>query len=215
MAHAPRGRFVTVEGQDGAGKTTNLSVIRDTLESSGIHVVQTREPGGTPWGEALRELVLNRGDTDIAPTAELLTIFAARAQHIHQVIEPALSAGKWVLCDRFTDATYAYQGGGRGISLDVIALLEDLVQGELQPDLTLLFDIDIDTSKARARQRSEADRFESEQDSFKQAVRKQYLQLAKQNPQRVRVIDASRSLEQVVREVRSRVNDFIRTVARD
>ncbi len=212
MTHVPRGRFVTVEGQDGAGKTTNLSVIRDTLESSGIHVVQTREPGGTPWGEALRDLVLNRHDIDIAPIAELLTIFAARAQHIHQVIEPALSSGKWVLCDRFTDATYAYQGGGRGISLDTIALLEDTVQGKLKPDLTLLFDIDIDTSNARARQRSEADRFESEQDSFKQAVRTQYLKLAKQNPQRVKVIDASRPLEQVVRAVRSQVNDFIKAV---
>lgn len=215
MTGVPRGRFITVEGQDGAGKTTNLSVIRNTLAGSGIHVVQTREPGGTPWGEALRELVLKRGDTDIAPTAELLTIFAARAQHIHQVIEPALRAGKWVLCDRFTDATYAYQGGGRGISLEFISLLEKMVQGKLQPDLTLLFDVDIDTGNARAQQRSQADRFESEQDAFKQAVRTRYLELAKQNPQRIKVIDASQPLEHVVRAVRSQVNDFIRTVARE
>jgi dTMP kinase len=212
MTHEPRGRFITVEGQDGAGKTTNLSVIRDTLAQSGIQVVQTREPGGTPWGEALRDLVLNCREIDIAPTAELLTIFAARAQHIHQVIEPALSTGRWVLCDRFTDATYAYQGGGRGVSLDTIALLESMVQGDLRPDLTLLFDVDIDTGIARARQRSKADRFESEQDSFKHAVRAQYLELAKHNPQRMRVIDASRPLEQVVREVRTQVNDFIKTI---
>ncbi len=212
MTQVPRGRFITVEGQDGAGKTTNLSVIRDALESSGIPIVQSREPGGTPWGEALRELILNYRDTDIVPTAELLTIFAARAQHIHQVIAPALSVGKWVLCDRFTDATYAYQGGGRGISLDAIALLEHMVQGQLQPDLTLLFDVDIDTGNARAQQRSTADRFESEQASFKQAVRTRYLTIAKQNPQRVKVIDASQPLEQVVREVRSQVNDFIRKV---
>lgn len=215
MTHVPRGRFITVEGQDGAGKTTNLSVIRNTLEGAGIDVVQTREPGGTPWGEALRELVLNYRDMDIAPTAELLIIFAARAQHIHQVIEPALRSGKWVLCDRFTDATYAYQGGGRGISLDTIALLEQMVQGKLQPDFTLLFDVDVDTGNARAERRSKADRFESEQDPFKQAVRAQYLELAKQHPQRVRVIDASQPLEQVVREVQSQVNEYLRTVIRE
>ncbi len=212
MTHSPRGRFITVEGQDGAGKTTNLSVIRDTLEQSSIQVVQTREPGGTPCGEALRELVLNRRDLDIAPTTELLTIFAARAQHILQVIEPALKSGRWVLCDRFTDATYAYQGGGRGISLDTIAVLEAMVQGTLQPDLTLLFDVDIDTGDARARQRSEADRFESEQHAFKRAVRAQYLALAQRNPQRIKVIDAAQPLEQVVHAVRSQVKAFLGTV---
>lgn len=212
MTHASRGRFVTVEGQDGAGKTTNLSVIRNVLENSGIDVVQTREPGGTPWGEALRELVLDYRDMDIAPTAELLIIFAARAQHLHQVIEPALSSGKWVLCDRFTDATYAYQGGGRGISLDTIALLEKMVQGTLQPDLTLLFDVDVDVGSARAQRRSKADRFESEQDSFKQAVRTQYLAIANQHPQRVRVIDASRSLEQVVGEVQRQITEYLRSI---
>lgn len=215
MTHVPRGRFITVEGQDGAGKTTNLSVIRGFLEQSGIQVVQTREPGGTPWGEALRELILKRRDMDIAPIAELLTIFAARAQHIYQIIGPALSSGKWVLCDRFTDATYAYQGGGRGISLETISVLEHMVQGQLQPDLTLLFDVDIETGNARAQQRSKADRFESEQDAFKQAVRTQYLELAKQHPRRVRVIDASRPLAQVVGDVRSQVNAFVRTVVRE
>ncbi len=212
MSQTSRGRFITVEGQDGAGKTTNLPVIRDILEQAGVRFIETREPGGTPCGEALREIVLNRDDMDIAPITELLTIFAARAQHIYEVIEPALDSGKWVLCDRFTDATYAYQGGGRGIPVDSIALLEAMVQGTLQPDLTLLFDVDVDTGNVRAQQRGQADRFEAEQDAFKQAVRREYLELAERHPRRIKVIDASRPLEQVVHQVQSHVAAFLRSV---
>jgi len=215
MIRKARGQFITVEGQDGAGKTTHLAVIRDTLKTAGVDVIQTREPGGTPWGEALRELVLNRSDLAIEPIAELLVIFAARAQHIGEVIKPALDSGRWVLCDRFTDATYAYQGGGRGVSLETIAMLEDIVQDKLQPDLTLLFDVDVETGRSRAHQRGQADRFESEQNVFKQAVRDQYLKLAKRNPERIKVIDAVRPLGEVDHDVKLQINEFIRTVRDD
>lgn len=204
-----RGRFITVEGQDGSGKSTNLAVISETLRSARIEFVQTREPGGTPLGEALRAIILEGKGLQICDAAELLMIFAARAQHIQQVIEPALAAGKWVLCDRFTDATYAYQGGGRGIAFDAIAQLEQWVQKDLRPDLTILFDTPVSVATARADGRGSADRFESEVDAFKQKVRSQYLELASKHPQRFVTINSDQELELVKADVVAAVSGFI------
>jgi len=192
-----RGKFITIEGQDGAGKSTNVAVIREYLEQQGIAFVQTREPGGTAFGEKVRELLLNSGDDLISDKAELLLIFAARAQHVLEVIEPALADGVWVLCDRFTDATYAYQGGGRGLLDDDIRTLEDHVQGRLRPDLTLLLDLPVELGQSRAGQRSEPDRFEIQRMDFKQKVRTAYLDRAKQYKERIRVVDASQPLTKV------------------
>ena len=201
-----RGRFLTVEGQDGAGKTTNLDRIEHIVRAAGHEVVRTREPGGTPLGDEIRRLVLHRGDLDIEPMAELLLIFAARAQHLGAVIRPALSAGVWVVCDRFTDATYAYQGGGRGVDPSAIAELEQRIQGDLRPDLTLLLDVDIATGALRA---AGHDRFESEEKAFKHRVREAYLARARIEPGRVRVVDAGRSLARVEKEVESILRQFI------
>ena len=192
-----RGKFITIEGQDGAGKSTNLQVMRTILQQANIAIVETREPGGTEFGESVRQLLLSSDDDVIGAKAELLMIFAARAQHIVEVIEPALARGAWVLCDRFTDATYAYQGGGRGIAMSVIAQLEQTVQGDLRPDLTVLLDLPVALGEDRAGQRSAPDRFEKQQLQFKQKVRDCYLQIAATNRQRVQVIDASQSLQQV------------------
>ncbi|HSH42729.1 MAG TPA: dTMP kinase [Arenicellales bacterium] len=203
------GRFITVEGQDGAGKTTNLDVIEEIVRKAGYRVVRTREPGGTPLGDEIRRLVLHRQDLEIDAMAELLLIFAARAQHLAQVIRPALEAGAWVVCDRFTDATYAYQGGGRGVDMNAIAELERRVQDGLQPDLTLLFDVDAPTGARRANGRGSPDRFESEAESFRERVRDVYLSRARAEPERVRVVDASRDLEQVVNDVEEIMKGFI------
>ena len=204
-----RGRFITVEGQDGAGKTTNLEFIRSILKGHGIPVVETREPGGTELGEQIRDLVLHSADIDIAPASELLLIFASRAQHIQHLIRPALEQGEWVLCDRFTDATYAYQGGGRGMPWEDICALENLVQKTLRPDLTLLFDVDVETGRRRAAQRAPADRFETEGESFKQAVRATYLKLAHASPERIKVIAANQPLDAVQRQVARVLEGFI------
>ena len=191
------GMFITLEGGEGVGKTTNLLFIRHWLEQRGIEVCQTREPGGTPIAEQIRALLLGSSDEVITPHAELLLVFAARAQHLQQTILPALQQGKWVVCDRFTDATYAYQGGGRQLDTQLIGWLENTVQGPLRPDLTLLLDAPVELGMQRARQRAELDRFENERQAFFQRVRQAYLQQAAQQPQRFRVIDASLSLEHV------------------
>lgn len=204
-----RGRFITVEGQDGAGKTTNLDRIERLIRAAGHEVRRTREPGGTALGEDIRRLVLHRSDLEIEPMTELLLIFAARAQHLAVVIQPALSAGTWVVCDRFTDATYAYQGGGRGVDFEVIADLEQRIQGDLRPDLTLLFDVDIETGARRAGRRGSGDRFESEEAAFKDRVRDAYLARARAEPRRVRVVNATRSLDSVEEEVESIVLKYI------
>lgn len=204
-----RGRFITVEGQDGAGKTTNLDRMERMVRDAGYRVIRTREPGGTPLGEEIRELVLHRGDLAIDAMAELLLIFASRAQHLGAVIRPALEAGTWVLCDRFTDATYAYQGGGRGVDERRIAALEQSVQGDLRPDLTLLFDVDSATGARRADRRSDQDRFESEEETFRNRIREAYLSRARSEPERVRVIDASRDLDEVGAEVARIMNDYM------
>ena len=203
-----RGKFLTIEGQDGAGKSTNIAVMREFLESQHIEFVQTREPGGTQFGERVRELILNTGDELIGDKAELLLMFAARAQHIETVIEPALSSGKWVLCDRFTDASYAYQGAGRGIDTKDIELLEAYTQQGLTPDLTLVLDLPTEIGESRAGERSAPDRFEQQKLDFKQRVRDCYLQRAKTNPERMKVIDASQSLEAVKASVMQKMQEF-------
>jgi dTMP kinase len=192
-----RGRFITLEGSEGSGKSTNLAYIHEKLQQSGIDVVLTREPGGTPLGEQIRDLLLDHRQQAMASDTELLLMFAARAQHLNELILPALEQGKWVLCDRFTDATYAYQGAGRGISEERIATLEQWVQGELRPDLTFFLDLPVEQGLARAGERSTPDRFEREQLDFFERVRQGYLQQAERDPQRYRVVDASVALEQV------------------
>lgn len=195
-----RGKFITIEGQDGAGKSTNVAAMQEYLQTQSIDFVHTREPGGTDLGEKIRELLLNSSDA-IADKTELLMMFAARAQHIESVIEPALSKGVWVLCDRFTDATYAYQGAGRGLSVNDIQLLETYVQAGLVPDLTLVLDLPIEVSESRAGQRSAPDRFERQKHDFKQNVRDCYLARARNEPDRMKVVDASESLELVKQSV--------------
>jgi dTMP kinase len=190
----PRGKFITIEGGEGVGKSTQIAALREHLERCGHTVLLTREPGGTPRAERIRELLLATGEEPMPPTTELLLVFAARSNHIQNVIEPALARGEWVVCDRFTDATYAYQGGGRGMNLADIAMLERLVQRDLRPDLTLLLDVDLDVSAARAQQRNAqagvADRFEREQRAFFERVRSAYLARAREEPERFAVIDA-------------------------
>ena len=195
------GCFITIEGGEGAGKSSNLGFVRRCLEQLGRRPVVTREPGGTRLGETIRELLLDRSNSEITDDTELLLMFAARAQHIAQLIRPALERGAWVLCDRFTDATYAYQGGGRGIPRKRIAGLEQWVQQGLEPDLTLLLDLPVQQGMARAGRRSSPDRFEREQIAFFERVRAAYLEQAQRHPERFRVIDASRPLEQVQRSL--------------
>jgi dTMP kinase len=198
MSAITRGKFITLEGGEGVGKSTNLAYLHDFLRTKNIPVIITREPGGTPLAEKLRELLLAHGSETIAPTAELLLMFAARAQHIRHVIEPALAKGEWVLCDRFTDATYAYQGGARHMEMSTIAWLENLVQGALRPDLTLLLDAPVETGLARARKRrGEPDRFETEKHLFFEEVRQAYLRQAELHPERIRIIAADRPLPEV------------------
>ncbi|WP_043316119.1 dTMP kinase [Microbulbifer sp. HZ11] len=197
MQDLPQGKFITLEGGEGVGKSTNLRFITQWLDKQGIPYVQTREPGGTPMAEQLRQLLLEKRDEAVDPTAELLMVFAARAQHLNQVIKPALAAGKWVVCDRFTDATYAYQGGGRGLDWALIAQLEQMVQGNLRPHCVLLLDVAPEIGLQRAASTGEADRFESEQIDFFRKVRAAYRRRADNAPDRYRIIDASVPLEAV------------------
>lgn len=195
------GKFITLEGGEGVGKSTNLFFIKEQLEKKGIKVITTREPGGTDFAEKIRTLLLENREEKVVEQAELLLMFAARAQHIYHVIQPALTKGRWVLCDRFTDATYAYQGGGRSMDMQMIAWLEDKIQGTLRPDLTLLLDAPIDVGIDRASQRGKLDRFESEKISFFEKVREVYLQRAKKYPQIIKVINADQDLEKVQNEI--------------
>jgi dTMP kinase len=207
MTSPHTGFFVTVEGIEGSGKSTQIAFIRDLLERAGQSVLVTREPGGTHIGEALRGLLLDPGNSGLDSDTEILMMFAARAEHLARVIRPALAGNQWVVCDRFTDATYAYQGGGRGIPLSRIAALEDWVQGELRPDLTLLLDVPVGIGMGRATSRGPADRFEQERHDFFERVRDNYLSRARNEPRRFRVVDASppvvdveRALARILRE---------------
>lgn len=188
------GLFITLEGPEGAGKSTNRDYLATRLREQGIDVLLTREPGGTPLAERVRELLLAPSEEPMAADTELLLVFAARAQHLAQVIRPALARGAVVLCDRFTDATYAYQGGGRGLSEARIEVLENFVQDTLRPDLTLVFDLPVEVGLARAAARGRLDRFEQEGQSFFEAVRQTYLRRAALQPQRYYILDASQSL---------------------
>jgi dTMP kinase len=203
-----RGLFITVEGAEGVGKSTNMSFLETHLCERGIDLVVTREPGGTALGEDIRELLLRPRPEPVAASAELLLMFAARAQHINQVIEPALAAGRWVLCDRFTDATYAYQGGGRQLPVELIRELEQLVQGALRPDYTLLLDAPVSVGLSRAGNRGQLDRFEQEELEFFERVRATYLQLARESSGRYRIVDASCPLVEVQRQLEDVCNEL-------
>ncbi len=195
-------RFITLEGIEGVGKTTQASVVADELRALGHDVLLTREPGGSALGERVRAVLLDKTLPAMAPMTELLLVFAARAEHLDKVIRPALAAGRWVICDRFTDATYAYQGGGRGLPLNAIEQLEALVQAGLQPDLTLLFDAPVAIALSRARARGEGDRFEAERVEFFARIRDTYLARAGAAPLRVRILDASPDVDSVSAQLR-------------
>ena len=196
-----KGKFITIEGTEGAGKSTSLNYIKDVLQQKGIDFITTREPGGTPIAEKIRELLLDKANTALCDDAELLLMFAARAQHLNELIIPALQSGQWVISDRFTDATYAYQGGGRGLPWKKIAQLEQWVQGDLRPDATILLDIPVEQGMERVRSRGETDRFEEEQMSFFSRIREAYLRLARENPQRYYIIDTRPAIEEVYQQL--------------
>ena len=204
-----RGQFITFEGTEGVGKSTQLTNAASTLDQMGLDYIVTREPGGTPMAEAIRELLLAPRDEPVNEITELLLMFAARAQHLHTRILPALERGQWVLCDRFTDATFAYQGGGRGVPEERIALLETLVQGDIRPDHVIVLDAPVDTGMARARKRGELDRFEQEDLDFFQRIRDAYLDRATAQPARYHVIDAARPLSEVSDQVSGLLNRWV------
>jgi len=200
-----RGRLITLEGVEGVGKSTVLPVVKNFLVERGVEVLHTREPGGTELGEQLRDVLLNT-DQEIVPNAELLLMFAARAQHTEKVIEPALKNGVWVLCDRFTDASFAYQGGGRQLGADRVGVIEKWVLGDLNADLTLLLDASRETSLERTKKRRELDRIETEGDDFFERVRVAYLERARSYPERIKIIDANPDFETVSASVCSELN---------
>ena len=202
-------RFITLDGIDGAGKSTNLAVMKAWFEKHQLPVLFTREPGGTPAGEALREILLNPA-TQVSLRTETLLMFAARQQHLETVILPALKNGTHVVSDRFTDATFAYQGGGRGVPLQDIASLEHWVQGDFRPDLTLLLDVPLEVSMARINQTREKDRFEQEAAEFFNRVREVYLQRAAKQPERYAVIDSSQSLDAVKNQIETALDSHFR-----
>ncbi|WP_198265593.1 dTMP kinase [sulfur-oxidizing endosymbiont of Gigantopelta aegis] len=203
-----KGKFITIEGSEGAGKSTNLLFVQAYLTAKNIEFISTREPGGTPIAEKMRDLLLDKDNTALCDDAELLLMFAARAQHLNELIIPALEAGKWVISDRFTDASYAYQGGGRGLSWEKIAQLEQWVQGDLRPDATILLDIPVDLGMERVRARGETDRFEQEQLSFFNRIRDAYLKLAKENPERFHIIDTRHSITEVQEQLTLVMNNL-------
>lgn len=204
-----RGRFITVEGSEGAGKSTHLASLVAHLEAHGIEVVSTREPGGTPLAEAIRDLLLARREETLDALAELLLMFAGRAQHLAEVIRPALAGGRWVVCDRFTDASFAYQGAGREMGHATVATLAKLVHGDLNPDLTLYLDLPRDVGLARTRRRGELDRFEVENAAFFDRVRQGYLDLAAAEPERIQTLDASGDLDTVRAGVIAAIDAFL------
>ncbi len=205
---ASKGLFITLEGGEGAGKSTNMAFIQQYFTERGLSWVATREPGGTPLAEEIRAVLLQPRDETVASDAELLLMFAARAQHIEGVIKPAIAKGTSVLCDRFTDATYAYQGGGRGVSMQRIQALEEFVLGAFRPDLTIYLDVPTEVGMARASARGELDRFEREQGEFFERVRAVYLARAQAQPTRYRVVDASQALEDVQRDLAAVLDQF-------
>lgn len=204
-----RGCLITLEGGEGAGKSTALKTLAAHLRARGIDLVETREPGGTPLGEAIRTLVLGRGDAEVCAESELLLMFASRAQLVRTVIEPALARGQWVLSDRFTDASFAYQGGGRGQPVDRIADLEAWAAAGCRPDLTLLLDLAVATGRERAAGRGEPDRIEREQAGFFERVRAAYRARAEAEPERFRIIDAGADIDSVGQACRAALDAFL------
>ncbi len=204
-----RGKFITVEGIEGVGKSTNIDVLVRRIEAAGHRVLTTREPGGTPLAEDIRDIVQHRGDEPIPEIAELLLIFAARSLNVNNVILPALEAGTWVVSDRFTDSSRAYQGGGRGIPMETVDRIADWVHGETWPDLTILLDAPVEIGMERAGKRSAPDRFEQERHDFFQRVRECYLQIASNEPNRFVVIDTTQPLAEVSAEVEALADQLI------
>jgi dTMP kinase len=201
-----RGRFITLEGVDGAGKSTHADWLADSLRGHGLRVVATREPGGTPLGERLRGLALNEA---MGLDTETLIMFAARCEHVRQVIEPALARGDWVVCDRFTDATYAYQGGGRELGAERVAILEQWVHPGLQPDRTWLFDVPLEVARERLADARSPDRFESEGAAFFQRTRDAYLARARQYPDRIRIVDGSGAIPAIRAYLQAEVDALV------
>lgn len=202
MSHGKNAKFITIEGTEGVGKSTNLAFITQQLETAEIDFITSREPGGTEVAELIRNVLISHHKEPMSELTELLLIFAARAQHIDRVIAPALAQGKWVVCDRFTDATFAYQGGGRGLNQDYISQLQDLVQGQLRPDLTIILDLDPKIGLERAKSRGELDRFEVEKIEFFTRVREAYLERARLEPHRCAIVDADNTLENVQAQIK-------------
>ncbi len=203
------GKFITVEGIEGVGKSSNVDFLRQAIEKHGFEVLTSREPGGTPMAERIREMLIEHGDEPVPDIAELLLMFASRSLHVNNVIQPALAAGTWVVCDRFTDASRAYQGGGRGFPLVDINRLAQWVHGDLRPDLTILLDASVETGMSRAGRRGSPDRIEIERADFFERVRECYLSLAESEPKRFVVVDASRDLASVRASIESIVDDII------
>lgn len=208
MTDVARGRLITLEGIEGAGKSSQLEFVRDCLTEAGHETHVTREPGGTPMSEAIRDTLLADYDQPMPPMTELLLMFAARVAHCRQLIEPALARGEWVVCDRFTDASYAYQGAARGLGADAVATLETLTLDGLRPDRVLLFDLPVAEGLARARGRGDGNRFDGEALEFHERVRAAYLERAGAEPERYRVIDAARSIEEVREQLRAGLRDW-------
>ncbi len=208
-AATSKGLFISFEGVEGAGKTTNIQYIAEKIQAAGHEILLTREPGGTELSEAIRELLISKDYPEMHVDTELLLMFAARSEHLNKKIIPAINAGKWVLCDRFTDATFAYQGGGRGISETTISTLENLVQGSLRPDYTFLFDLNAEVGLARARNRGETDRFEQQHIDFFNRVRAKYLAMAESEPQRYRTVNAEYDLATVQNQINQLLTEII------
>lgn len=204
-----KGLFISFEGVEGAGKTTNINYIAEKIEKAGYDIVLTREPGGTKLSEAIRELLISKDYPEMHINTELLMMFAARSEHLNQVILPAIKSGKWVLCDRFTDATYAYQGAGRGIAEATINTLENLVQGSLKPDYTFLFDLEAEIGLSRAKNRGETDRFEQQHIDFFNKVRNKYLEMAQNNTNRYRIVNAQYDLQTVQKQIDTLLSEII------
>ncbi|WP_198555374.1 dTMP kinase [Kangiella profundi] len=202
------GKFITIEGTEGVGKSTNIAFIKEWFEAKNISLLHTREPGGTPMAEEIRELLLSKRDEQVDAKSELLLMYAARAQHVSQKIKPALEQGQWVLCDRFSDASFAYQGAGRALGLEKLVELDHWVLEGFKPDLTILLDLPVEIGLSRAQERGPVDRFEEEKIGFFEQVRNGYLQIAEQEPERVKVVDASGSLEEVQQQIKQVLIQF-------
>jgi len=205
----PNSRFISLEGSEGVGKTTSLKFVQSFVEALGYEVLITREPGGTPMAEEIRNILLSEREETVEVDTELLLMFAARIQHVNQVIKPALEEGKWVICDRFVDASYAYQGGGRGIEFSRLQQLEKWCLGNFSPDVTLLLDMSSSEGLERTKKRGKADRFEIEKMSFYEKIRNAYLERAKMEPDRIHIINAAPSVEVVQTEIKSILEQYL------